>query len=116
MAKKKVESNKVKPRIKRNDQVVVLAGKDKDARGKVLKVFPSEGKAIVEGINMVKKHTRPNPQRQVQGGVLEREAPIRLSNLQVIDPESGRPTRVGRRRLEDGRGVRYAKVSGAMLD
>ena len=116
MAKKKIDTGVAKPRIKRNDQVVVIAGRDKDARGKVLKVFPGEGKAIVEGINMVKKHTRPNPQRQVQGGVLEREAPIQLSNLKVIDPESGKPTRTGRRRLEDGRGVRFAKVSGAMLD
>ncbi len=116
MAKQKSKSKTVKPRIKRNDQVVVLAGKDKGARGKVLRVLPAEGKAIVEGINMVKKHTRPNPQRQIQGGVLEREAPIGLSNLKVICPESGKPTRVGRRRLEDGRGVRYSKASGAMLD
>ncbi len=116
MAKKKVGPKVAKPRIKRNDQVVVLAGKDKDVRGKVLRVLPAAGKAIVEGVNMVKKHTRPNPQRQVQGGVLEREAPIQLSNLQVICPESGRPTRTGRRRLEDGRGVRYSKASGAMLD
>ena len=88
-----------KPKIKKHDQVIVLAGKDKGVRGKVLRVLPTAGKAIVEGVNMVKKHTRPNPQRQVQGGVLEREAPIQLSNLKVICPETGKPTRVGRRRL-----------------
>ena len=118
MPKRKAEqkSQVSKPKIKKNDQVVVLAGRDRGVRGKVLRVLPAQGAAIVEGINMVKKHTRPNPQRQVQGGVLEREAPIQLSNLQVICPETGRPTRVGRRRLEDGRGVRYSKISDAMLD
>ena len=114
--KAKTASKVTKPKIKKNDQVVVLAGRDRGVRGKVLRVFPATGRAIVEGVNMVKKHTRPNPQRQIQGGVLEREAPIQLSNLQVIAPESGKPTRVGRRRLEDGRGVRFAKASGAMLD
>ncbi len=117
MAKPKNKAASVKkPKIKRNDQVVVLAGRDRGVRGKVLRIHPATGTAIVEGVNMVKKHTRPNPQRQIQGGVLEREAPIQLSNLKVIDPESGQPTRVGRRRLEDGRGVRFSKTSGAMLD
>ena len=105
-----------KVKIKKDDQVLVIAGRDKDMRGKVLRVFPNKGTAVVERVNMVKKHTRPNPQRQIQGGVLEREAPIQLSNLKVIDPESGQPTRVGRRRLEDGRGVRFSKASGSMLD
>jgi large subunit ribosomal protein L24 len=106
----------MKTHIKRGDEVVVLTGSQAGKRGKILELQSVRDRAIVEGVNMVKKHTRPNPQRQVQGGVLEREAPIRLSNLQVIDPESGKPTRVGRRRLEDGRGVRYSKASGAMLD
>ncbi len=106
--------NKVK--IKKNDQVLVIAGKDKGARGKVLRVFPEKGTAIVERINLMKKHTRPNPQQQVKGGILERESPIRISNLKVICPDSGKPTRVGRRRLEDGRSVRVSKVSGALLD
>ncbi len=116
MPRAKAKPKLKKPKIKRGDQVVVIAGKDRDVRGKVLRVLPVEGKAIVEGINMVKKHTRPNPQRQVQGGVLEREAPIQLSNLKVICPETGKPTRVGRKRLENGRGVRYSKAGGAMLD
>ena len=104
-----------KVRIKKNDQVVVLAGRDRGARGKVLRVQPAEGTAIVERINLVKKHTRPNPQRQIQGGVLEREAPIGLSKLMVICPECGAPSRLGRRRLEDGRGVRVCKKCDATL-
>lgn len=102
-----------KLKIKKNDQVVVIAGKDKNARGKVLRVFPATGKAIVERINLVKKHTKPNPQRQIQGGILEREAPIGVSNLKVICPECGEPARMGWKRLEDGRGVRVCKQCGA---
>ena len=105
-----------KIKLKKNDQVLVIAGKDKGAKGKVLKVFPAQNSVIVEQINLIKKHTRPNPQRQVQGGIVEREAPIHVSKLKLICPESGKPTRVGRRRLEDGRGVRVSKVSGATLD
>lgn len=105
-----------KTKIKKGDQVEVIAGKDKGERGRVLRVLPQSNKAIVERVNMMKKHTRPNPQRQIQGGILEREAPIELSNLMVVDPQTGTPTRVGRRRLEDGRVVRYAKKSGAELD
>ena len=93
----------------------MLSGRDRDARGKVLRVQPAQGTAIVERINLVKKHTRPNPQRQIQGGVLEREAPIRLSKLMVVCPECGKPTRLGRRRLEDGKGVRVCKQCDATL-
>lgn len=104
-----------KVHVKKNDQVLVIAGKDRGARGKVLKVYPQEGRAIVERINMVKHHTRPNPQKGIQGGVLEREAPIHISNLMVICPETGQPTRVGRTRLDDGKSARVAKASGAVL-
>ncbi len=104
-----------KVKVKKNDQVVVLTGRDRGAKGKVLRVQPGPGTAIVERINLVKKHTRPNPQRQIQGGVLEREAPIKLSKLMVICPECGKPTRLGRRRLEDGRGVRVCKKCDATL-
>ena len=106
----------IKVKVKKNDQVVVTAGRDKDARGKVLRVFPAAGTAIVERINLVKKHTRPNPQRQVQGGVLEKEMPIRLSNLMVVCPECGEPSRMGRRRLEDGRAVRVCKKCQATVN
>ncbi len=102
-----------KVKIKKNDQVLVLSGRDRDARGKVLRVQPAKGTAIVERINLVKKHTRPNPQRQIQGGVLESEAPIKLSKLKVICPECGKPARLGRKRLEDGRGMRVCKQCGA---
>ena len=104
-----------KVKIKKNDQVLVLSGRDEGAQGKVLRVHPADGTAIVERINLVKKHTRPNPQRQIQGGVLERESPIRLSKLKVVCPECGKPTRLGRRRLEDGKGVRVCKQCDATL-
>ena len=87
-----------KVKIKKNDQVLVIGGKDRGAKGKVLRVYPTDGTAIVERINMIKRHTRPNPSKQVQGGVLEREAPIRLSNLMVVCPDCDRPVRLGRLR------------------
>jgi large subunit ribosomal protein L24 len=99
--------------VKKNDQVLVTTGKDRDARGRVLRVLATEGKAIVERVNMIKRHTRPNPNKGIQGGILEREAPIQISNLKVICPECGKPSRMGRRRLEDGRGVRVCKNCGA---
>lgn len=104
-----------KVRVKKNDQVVVTAGKDRGARGRVLRVIPGEGKALVERINLIKRHTRPNPQRGIQGGILEREGPIQLSNLMVICPECGKPARLGRKRLEDGRGARVCKRCSATL-
>ncbi len=103
-------------RIRRNDQVMVISGKDRGKSGKVLRVFPATRRAVVQGVNFIKRHTRANPQRNVKGGIVEREAPLHMSNLMVIDPESNRPTRVGMKRLEDGRKVRIAKRSGAMLD
>lgn len=105
-----------KAKIKKNDEVLVILGKDRGVRGKVLRIFPGKGTAIVERVNMIKKHTRANPQKQVQGGILEREAPIRLSKLQVVCPECGKPTRVGRKRLEDGTGARVCKHCGATFN
>lgn len=105
-----------KVKIKKNDEVVVIHGKDRGSKGKVLRVFPAAGTAIIERINMVKRHTRPNPGKQVQGGILEREAPIRLSNLMLVCPDCGKPTRVARRRLEDGRGVRVCKSCEATFN
>ena len=103
-------------RIKKNDTVVVISGKYKGARGRVLMVMPKNDRVLVEGVNMVKRHTRPNPQRNVQGGIVERESPIHLSNVTPLDPETDKPTRVGTKVLEDGRRVRVAKRSGAVLD
>lgn len=99
--------------VKKNDQVLVTTGKNRGARGRVLRVLANDGKAIVERVNMIKRHTRPNPNKGIQGGILEREAPIQVSNLKVICPECGKPTRLGRKRLEDGRGVRVCKQCNA---
>ena len=107
-------STKVK--VKKNDQVKVLTGRDAGVQAKVLRVYPAKGQALVERVNLIKKHTRPNPQRNVQGGILEREAPIALSKLMVVCPECNKPTRIGRKRLEDGRGVRVCKKCGATFN
>lgn len=101
-------------KIKRDDEVVVLAGKDKGKRGKVRKVVDAE-RVIVSGINMIKKHTKPNPQAGVQGGIIEREAPIRVSNVAIFNPETSRADRVGFR-VDDGKKVRIYKSSGAVVD
>lgn len=103
-------------KIKKGDMVQVLTGKDKGKRGKVLRVFPGEGRAHVEGINVQKKHTKPNPQKNTQGGIVEREGKIQMSNLMIIDPNNDKPTRVGVKILEDGRKVRVSKRSGEVLD
>jgi large subunit ribosomal protein L24 len=105
----------MKTKIKKGDQVLVIAGKNRGSRGKVLRMLPAAGKALVEGVNMIKRHTKPNPQRQIQGGVVEREAPIGLSKLMLIDPDSGKPTRVGWKRNDDGSVSRVAKRSGAVI-
>ena len=102
------EQTFIKPHVKKNDTVVVLAGKDRGKRGKVLRVNPSKGTAIVERVNMMKKHSKANPQRNVKGGILERETAIRMSNLQVICPSCGQPTRTGTHRT-DGGSARYCK-------
>ncbi|NMB37808.1 MAG: 50S ribosomal protein L24 [Bacteroidales bacterium] len=97
--------------IKKGDTVYVNAGNDKGKTGKVLEVITKKNRAIVEGVNMVSKHTKPNSQYP-QGGIIKREASVHVSNLQVVDPVKGGPTRIGRRRNEDGKLVRYAKKSG----
>ncbi len=102
--------------VKKNDTVVVISGKDRGKKARVLQVMPRAGRALVEGVHMVKRHTKPNPQRNIKGGILTKEAPIHISNLMVIDPETDRPTRVGRKVLDDGRHVRVSKRSGAVLD
>ena len=101
----------VKLHIKKGDMVQVIAGKDKGKQGKVLKVEVSKQRAIVEGVNICKKATKPNAQNP-QGGIIEKEAPIHVSNLMVLDPRSGKPTKVGRKADAKGKLVRYAKKSG----
>lgn len=102
-------------RIKMNDEVVVIAGNYKGVRGTVQRVLPNENRVVVSGVNMVKKHQKPRPtggRSQAQGGIIEFEAPIDASNVMVIDPSTGEPTRIGVRRDENGRRVRFAKSSG----
>jgi len=101
-------------RIRKGDRVMVLTGRSRGQKGEVLKMLPKESRAIVQGVNMVKRHTRPS---QVNpGGIVEKEAPIHISNLAHIDPDTGKPTRIGFRILEDGRKVRFAKRSGEVID
>jgi large subunit ribosomal protein L24 len=100
-------------KIRKGDKVVVLAGKDKTRTGQVLKVMPSEGKALVQGVNIIRRHTRQTP--QTEGGIISKEAPIDLSNLSIIDPKDGKPTRVGFA-VKDGKKVRVAKRSGEVID
>jgi large subunit ribosomal protein L24 len=97
--------------IKKGDNVVVVTGNSKGQKGKVLEVIRKTDRAIVEGVNMVKKHTKPNAANP-QGGIVEQEAPVHISNLMLIDPKSGEATRVGRRTGDDGKLVRYSKKSG----
>ena len=97
--------------IKKNDTVVVLAGQDKGKTGKVLKVLVDENRALVEGVNMVSKSTKPSA-KNPQGGIVKQEAPIHISNLSLVDPKSGKATRVGIKVTEDGKKVRIAKKSG----
>lgn len=107
-----------KTRIKKEDMVIVISGKDRDLTKprRVLQVMPQNERVLVEGVNIIKRHTRPNPQRNIKGGVVERESPIHVSNVMVVDPETKKATRVGGKRLADGRMVRIAKRSGAQLD
>jgi len=97
--------------IKKGDIVVVNAGTSKGLEGKVLEVFPEKQRAIVEGVNMVSKHTKPNAENP-QGGIVKKEATIHISNLNLKDPSSGKPTRIGRRLADNGKLVRYSKKSG----
>ena len=99
-----------KLKIKKGDKVVVLAGRDKGKKGEVVKVFPTENRAVVRGVNMVRKHQKQTPNQE--GGIMSKEAPIHLSNIAIEDPKIGEPSRVGFKFLEDGRKVRFAKRSG----
>jgi large subunit ribosomal protein L24 len=101
--------------IRKNDNVLVVTGRDRGKRGRVLKVLPEKNRLIVEGVNVIKRHTKPKPTRNIKGGIVEREASVHASNVQLVCPECGKMTRIGRKLLADGRKVRVAK-SGAVLD
>ncbi len=101
-------------KIRKGDYVVVTTGKDKGKGGEVLKILPAENRAVVQGVNNIKRHQRQTPQQD--GGIITREAPVHISNLALEDPKDGKPTRIGFKTLKDGRKVRFAKRSGETID
>ena len=103
-----------KVKIKKGDHVVVLTGKDKGKHGEVLKVIPSDNRAIVQGVAMVRRHQRQTTTQE--GGIITKEAPVNISNIALEDPKDGKPTRVGYKFLKDGRKVRFARRSGEVID
>ena len=103
-------------KIKKNDTVIVISGKDRGKRGRVLEVYPGRGRALVEGVNIVQRHTKPNPGRNIKGGIVEREASLHASNVQLVCPECGAQTRIGRKILGDGRKVRICRKCEGVVD
>ena len=101
--------------VRKGDTVMVVAGKERGKRGRVLRVIPEKNRVVVERVNMIKKHQRPT-QRIRQGGIIEREGSIHLSNVMLLDPTSGKPTRIGMRALSDGKKARLARKSGELID
>ncbi|MFD0961954.1 50S ribosomal protein L24 [Paenibacillus chungangensis] len=112
--KKVLESHNNKLHVKKDDTVIVITGKDKGKKGRIIAAYPRENRVLVEGVNMVKRHTRPS-QANPQGGIIEKEAPIHVSNVMHVDPKSGGVTRIGYKE-ENGKKVRIAKRSGAVID
>ena len=102
-------------KIRKGDTVVIMVGKDRGRQGTVLRMLP-DNRVVVEGLNLVKKHTKPNPQAGLQGGIVEREAPLQLSNVQIYNPTTQRPDRVGFRTLKDGSKVRFFKSNQEVID
>jgi large subunit ribosomal protein L24 len=107
---------RTKIRIKKNDLVEVIAGRDAGKRGKVLMVLPARARVLVQGVNFVKRHTRPNPQKNIKGGIAERESPIHVSNVMIVSPDDDKRTRIGSKTLSDGRKARIGRRSGEVLD
>ena len=101
-------------KIRKGDKVIVLAGRDKGRTGEVIEVRPGEGRAVVRGVNMVKRHQRQTAQQE--GGIISKELPVHLSNIAIADPRDGKPTRVGFKLRDDGKKIRIAKRSGAEID
>ncbi len=102
--------------IRKNDNVVVMAGKDRGKRGRVLRIVPATNRLVVEGVNIIKRHTKANPQKNIKGGLVEREAPLHASNVQLVCPECGKPTRLGKKILGDGRKVRVCRKCEGVVD
>ena len=102
--------------IRKNDNVLVITGKDRGKRGRVLRVVPDDNRLVVEGVNMIKRHTKPNPGKNIQGGIVEREASLHASNVQLVCPECGAQTRIGHKILGDGRKVRVCRKCEGVVD
>jgi large subunit ribosomal protein L24 len=102
--------------IRKNDNVLVVTGKDRGKRGRVLKVHPVTNRLVIEGVNMIKRHTKPNPGRNIKGGIVEREASVHASNVQLVCPECGNQTRIGHKLLGDGRKVRICRKCQGVVD
>ena len=102
-------------KIKKGDEVIVITGKDKDRRGTVIRLY-GDDRVLVDGINVIKRHTKPNPARNIPGGIIEREAPVHISNVMLFNPDIKKGDRVGIRTLEDGRRVRYFKSNNEVID
>ncbi len=102
--------------IRKNDNVQVTTGKDRGKKGRVIRVLPEKNRLIVEGVNLIKRHTRPNPAKNIKGGVVQREASLHASNVQLVCPECGAPTRVGKKVLSDGRKVRTCRKCEGVVD
>jgi len=103
-------------RLRKNDVVEVICGRDAGKRGKVISVMRAEGRVLVQGVNFIKRHTRPNPQRNIKGGIVEREASMHVSNVMIVSPEDDKRTRIGSTLLADGRRVRAGRRNGEVLD
>src|SRR5207249_2319323 len=110
------ESNVKKGQVVKADIVLVITGKDRGKRGRVLKVLPDKNRLVIEGVNMIKRHTKPNPGKNIKGGIVEREASLHASNVQLVCPECGIQTRVGRKILGDGRKVRICRKCEGVVD
>jgi large subunit ribosomal protein L24 len=103
-------------KIRKNDQVLVIAGRDRGKKGRVLSVNPEKSRVIVEGVGMIKRHTKPNPQKNVKGGIVEREGAIHASNVMLVDPDTAAPTRIGYTVSKDGTKTRISRKSGNVVD
>jgi large subunit ribosomal protein L24 len=116
MARQRQPRPRLRIRLKKNDLVEVITGRDRGKRGKVLQVLPDKGRVVVQGVNFIKRHTRPNPQRNIKGGIAEREAAIHVSNVMIVSPDDDKRTRIGSKLLESGERVRIGRRSGEVLD
>ncbi len=108
--------SEVQTPIRKNDNVVVTTGKDRGKRGRVLKVLRDKNRLVIEGVNFINRHTKPNPQKNIKGGVVKREAPLHASNVQLVCPECGAQTRIGHKLLGDGRKVRICRKCQGVVD